>query len=175
MKTKWLILLGIIITLLVSMCSVPAFAEEKATPDEVYNLILSAIPIIEKLGDEGLKAFNDPKGEFVYKDTYVFAVNCDSLEIVAHPSPKMIGYKMGSGLDKNPDPAKKVVVGNKLCEAGDKPYGEWVAYYWTKLNDPQPYRKISFSIKVAGTKYILVAGIYDETASVDELNAKLGK
>jgi cytochrome c len=45
--------------------------DNKATPKDVYDIVLKAYEVVKALGDEALPAFNDPKGEFLYKDTYV--------------------------------------------------------------------------------------------------------
>jgi cytochrome c len=145
-------------------------AEEKATPQEVYELILKAVPVIESLGEAGLEAFKDPKGEFVYKDTYVLVLDCAGMVLAAHPNNKLIGLDLKKNLDKNPDPAKRKNHDQEICVTGKNPNGGWVEYYWEKLGESTPSRKISFALQVPGTDYTLVAGIYDENTSVDELN-----
>ena len=62
-------------------------AEEKATPQEVYEKVLAAAQMIEQLGPEGLAALSDTK-EFVWKDSYVWAVNCSEKKVAAHPNKK---------------------------------------------------------------------------------------
>jgi cytochrome c len=59
----------------------------------------------------------------------------------------------------------------EISAASKTPTGGWVEYYWEKLGETTPSRKISFAIQVPGTDYTLVAGIYDDTTTVDELNA----
>ncbi|WP_022666394.1 cache domain-containing protein [Desulfospira joergensenii] len=149
------------------------FAEESATPQEVFDLILKAVPVVEQLGEEGLAAFNDPNGEFVYKDTYVLAVDCAKMVMAAHPNEKLVGKNLKGFMDKNPDPAKRKEPNVEMCEAGKQPNGGWTEFYWVKLGDDQPLRKINFSIQVPGTEYTLIAGIYDEHTSLEELNAQL--
>ena len=173
MTTKWIIALNVAAALLISLFSLPAFAQDKATPEEVLNLILNAVPVMEKLGPEGLEAFKDPKGEFVYKDTYVLVIDCENMVLLAHPNPKFNGISLKDHLDKNPDPAKRKYHDVEVCEVAKRPYGGWVEYYWEKLGETEPSRKISFAIQVPGSNYTLVAGIYDDNASVEELNAKL--
>ena len=120
-----------------------------------------------------MEAFKDPKGEFVYKDTYVLVVDCANMVLVAHPNNKIIGLDLKKNMDKNPDPAKRKQHDRELCEVSQRPNGGWVEYYWEKLGSKEPSRKISFAIRAPGTDYVLVAGIYNETTSVDELNASL--
>ncbi len=78
------------------------FAEEKATPKEVYDKVLAAAQMIEQPGPEGLAALSDTK-EFVWKDSYVWAVNCSEKKLVAHPNKKLIGLDLSKIYDKNPE------------------------------------------------------------------------
>ena len=167
---KWLI---ITLMSILAGWTLPCLAEEKATPQEVYDLILRAVPVMEELGPEGLAAFKDPKGEFVFKDTYVVVVDCEKMVLAAHPNPKLVGVSLKGFMDKNPDPAKRKDFNQEMCDVGKRPNGGWAEFYWTKLGDETPYRKINFSLRVPGFPYTLNAGIYDDTASVEDLNAQL--
>jgi len=169
---KNLLVVSVLLSLSV-LLSTGAFAEDKATPEEVYDKILQAVEVLEVLGDDGLAAFNDPKGDFVWKDTYIFIINCDTLKVAAHPKKKRIGADISNNRDKNPDPSKRKNHSVMMCEASRRPQGGWVDYYWTKLGSDQPFRKISFSLQAPGTPYAVSAGIYNDEAGVNELNAQL--
>ena len=84
-----------------------------------------------------------------------------------------MGKSLKGFLDKNPDPAKQKEPNQEMCDAGSKPNGGWTEFYWVQLGETMPMRKINFSINVPGTKYTLIAGIYDEDISLEELNAQL--
>lgn len=165
-----------LITALIALALLPgaaSFAEEGATTDDVYNLILKAVPVIQELGQEGLEAFKDPKGEFVVKDAYVLVIDCSTMTMVAHPNPKLVGMNLSESKDKNPDPAKVKYHGREMCELSKKPNGGWLEYYWDKMGSDQIARKVGFVIGEPGTGYALISSIYDETSNVDELNASL--
>lgn len=137
--------------------------DSKATPEDVYNLVLKAYEVVKALGEESFPAFNDPKGEFVFKDTYVLIESCPH-DMVAHPY----------ALDK----LKKIDLNTlsfnpSLCEAGAKPGGGWAEYDWPKPGETEPSRKISYCLRVEGTPYTLIAGIYSDTAKVEDLNKTL--
>ena len=173
MKIKKLLIVSVYLFVMVAVSCSFSLAEEKATPEEVLNLILEGVPVIEQLGADGLKAFSDPKGEFVFKDTYIYVVDCEKMIVLAHPNTKLIGIEVKNLEDKNPDPSKRIIHNNLLCEVGKRPYGGWVEYYWEKLGEDKPSRKISFSILAPNTNYALISGIYDDNTSVEELNSKL--
>ena len=157
--------------LMVSFLSIAGsgFADEKATPQEVYQMVVNAATMVETLGEEGLKALSDSK-EFVWKDSYVWAVNCSEGKVAAHPNKKLIGVDFSKTYDKNPDASKRKLHNLEMCEGAKSPYGIWVEYWWEKLGDTKPARKISFMIQVPNQPYQVAAGIYDETTSIKELN-----
>ncbi|OQX07817.1 MAG: calcium:proton antiporter, partial [Desulfobacteraceae bacterium IS3] len=47
-------------------------AEESATPEEIISKVRAAAEFLSKAGEAGLAQFNEPKGQWVWKDTYVF-------------------------------------------------------------------------------------------------------
>lgn len=138
--------------------------DEHATPQDVYDLVLKAHEVIAALGEEALPAFNDPNGEFVYKDTYVLVQKCPHV-MAAHPfaMDKLKGVDLDKALSFN----------RSLCDAGETPSGAWVEYQWPKPGETEPSRKISYVIRVAGTPFTVMAGIYSDTAKVEDLNRTL--
>ncbi|WP_022667661.1 cache domain-containing protein [Desulfospira joergensenii] len=138
-------------------------AQDSATPEEVYQLVLKAYPVLQNLKEESFSAFNDPKGEFVYKNTYVVVIKCPS-HTMTHPfAENARGMEMPERFSWFPT----------MCEAANHPNGKWVEYEWPKPGETEPSRKISFVIAVEGTPFALVAGIYTDSGSVDDLNATL--
>lgn len=141
-----------------------AGAKGKATPQEVFEMVLKGVQVLEQLGEEGLEAFNDPKGEFVWKDTYVYVLSCEQGKVAAHPNAKYIGLTTNK--------IKCFKTGNPIMrEACDEvnPKGMWKEYWWTKIGSEQPSRKVVFLVPVEGTHYQVGAGIYDESMSIEEL------
>src|SRR5664279_4163809 len=69
-----------------------AYAENRGTSAEAKTMLDKAIAFYKANGPEkAVAAFNDPKGPFVYKDLYVFAVNMNG-RIIAHSlKPGLIG------------------------------------------------------------------------------------
>ncbi len=141
-----------------------ATAKDSATAEEVYNLVLKAYPVLQNLKEESFPAFNDPKGEFILKDTYVVVIQCPTYT-VTHPfAEKARGMAM---------PPENFPWFPLFCEASKSSSGKWVEYEWPKPGVTEPSRKVAFIIAVENTPYALVAGIYTDTTSVEELNATL--
>lgn len=160
-----------IILIAILTCSHPiiAYSTESATPEEIYDGVLRGAEILQALGEEGLSAFNDPKGEFSWKDTYVQVYKCKAQQIVGHINPNLLAWmpeKFASIEDKK---------GNKItaliCDAARKPNGAWVEYFWPKAGESEASRKITFAIQVPGQPYQVSAGIYDESISLEQLNS----
>ena len=151
----------------------PVWAQDGATIEEVYDLILNAVPIMEELGEEGLDAFKDPHGEFVYKNAYVLVIDCGKMKMAAHPIAKFVGLDLSNQMDMNPDVSKRKNQNIETCEMAKRPNGGWIEYWWTKPNSDEVARKVGFVIGIPGSDYALVSAIYDDTADIDELNASL--
>ncbi|MFP4476734.1 MAG: cache domain-containing protein [Desulfatibacillaceae bacterium] len=141
--------------------------QEKGTPQDVFEMVLQGVYVIEQLGDEGLAAFNDPQGEFVFKDTYVYVVNCEKGIVAAHPMDQIRGltadkiqcYKTGAHFMI--DACKEV--------GAD---GTWFEYWWPKLNqagEKSIHRKVGFAVPVKGTPYQVGSGVYNEDMSLQQL------
>jgi hypothetical protein len=169
-KGKLLVISVALATLIMAISVGIAAAEEMATPEEVIAKVKEAADFLSKNGEAGLAQFNDPKGPWVYKDTYVFVTDCSKDVMVGHPMSGVLGAKLSGIMDKKDG---TYPVGTNLCEAAKKPDGGWVEYYWTKLGSDAPVRKISYMLTVPGQPYEVGAGIYDEEKSLDELNAMI--
>jgi hypothetical protein len=62
----------------------PSYEDMRATPDDARRLIEKAILYLNEHGTEkAFAAFNDPTGEFCYKDAYIFAIDMNGI-ILAH-------------------------------------------------------------------------------------------
>jgi hypothetical protein len=158
-KTALLLVFGV----LVSFSHVQA-DDSKATPQDVYNLVLKAYEVVKALGDESFPAFNDPKGEFIYKDTYAYIERCPG-EMAAHP----YALEKLKGIDLD----KTFEFNSRLCNAGEQVGGAWEEYNWPKPGETELSRKVAYAIKVEGTPYTIFAGIYSDTAKIEDLNKTL--
>ena len=157
--------------LIVALPSV-AVGQDKATPQEVVAKVKQAAAALSKTGD--LAQFNQQKGPWVWKDTYIFVHNCDKKVNAAHPfKPEQVGQPLTSimgtdGKSLYPDP-------DAYCSAARKPSGVWIEYMWPKPGSTEGSRKVSYSLGAKGTPYVVSAGIYDDKATVAELSKLTNK
>ena len=147
---------ALVIFLVFSFVGVGA-AEKKATKEECVAKVKQAAKLIKEIGLEtALQKMNDPNGPFIWKDTYVFAFDSETCKMLAHKSPKFIGFMAKNLKDVN----GKLYFQEFLHVANTKGEG-WVSYVYPKTRGGIPEPKISYILKVSGEKVILGAGIYE--------------
>src|SRR6056297_1497014 len=107
-----------------------AYAEQKkATPREVYEMVVKAANVLQNLGEDALLEFNKKDGEFVWKDSYVWVLNCSKWTNAAHPfKPSIVGPNLK---DLECKKTGKLFF-QKFCEVSKDPKGGWVEYWWPK-------------------------------------------
>lgn len=140
-------------------------AGEKATIPEVYEKVLQGVTVLQNLGQEGLQAFMGPKGEFSWKDTTVVVVDCVKGELAATSVAKFVGMKAAAV--KDPKTGKLIL--KEACDNVNAK-GHWIEYNW-----PNPHknnvieRRLSFTVPVSGTPYLVAGSVWDDSTPVEEL------
>ncbi|MGW8209243.1 MAG: cache domain-containing protein, partial [Syntrophobacteria bacterium] len=132
-------------------------ADERATREECVAKSQEAAKLIKEIGLEAaLKKMNDPNGPFIWKDTYVFAFDSETCKILAHKSPRIVGFMAKDLKDVN----GKLYFQEFLHVANTKGEG-WVSYMYDKTHGGIPEPKTSYVLKVPGEKVIVGAGIWE--------------
>src|SRR5713226_7412806 len=150
--------------LIVALPSV-AVGQEKATAEEVVAKVREAASTLSKTGD--LAQFKQKQGPWVWKDTYIVVHDCDKKLIAAHPiKPELVGQDNMTLKDSK----GKNVFPEGWCDAARKPSGVWIEYWWPKPGEKEGSRKLSYSLSAEGTPYVVLAGIYDDKATIAELS-----
>ncbi|MBN2224671.1 MAG: cache domain-containing protein [Deltaproteobacteria bacterium] len=144
-----------------------AIAAESATPEEVIAKVKEAASYIAANGDSVLPEFNDPEGPWVWKDTYVFVMDCPNDRYAGHPMASVMDTKISEIVD---------YAGNRVglteCRMSEEnPKGAWVEIMWPQLGQTTPERKICYVLKLRGLSYTVGSGIYEPTMTMEELNA----
>jgi len=158
-----------------------AIAGDAATPQEVITKVREAAAYLEKNGAGGLKTFDTIDSPYVWKDTYVFVFNCEAgLADVATPFATAKEQKVATDKD-----ATGRIIGPGLCKAAERPGGSWFEYMWWRpvkiegapqmTHGQKTLRKVSYMLQVEGQPFQVGAGIYNDTATVAELDAMLKK
>jgi cytochrome c len=167
-------ILALVTALVAPTGTLQAAGPDQATPEEVVQKVREAVLYIAEAGEAGLAKFRGKGSRYVWKDTYVFASDCDRSILLAHPiMPEREGQPIAAG------PTYRGVTAawraSAQCEAGQKPGGGWFEYPFPKPGAREPSRKISYMLAVPGTPYVVGAGVYDEEKALDELEAVSGR
>jgi len=118
-----------------------AFAQKdkmlKGTKEEAVEMVKKAVTLYKKVGREkAFEAMNDPKGEFQYKDLYIWVIDLDANGLcVARPVfRQLIGQELCDFVDADGKYFMK-----EACELGKTKGMGWVDYKWanplTKRNE----------------------------------------
>lgn len=149
---------NLLISLLLGLWAVTSSAEtERAHSHEVVEKVEQAIALLRADGERALAALSDPHGDFVWKDTYVFVVDCEADKVVANPAfPGLVGRSVKRHGDYVGYP-----YGEDLCRMARGPAGAWIEYFWLPRGSETPVRKLSYVRSASGTSYQVGAGVYD--------------
>lgn len=151
---------GFLVLLLIFVINGTAVAgENSATVAECIEMAEKAAAMILEDTDAALAEISKRDGKFVWKDSYVFAMNLEG-KMLAHPF--MPGLMRMDNLlltpDKNTDAPKMLFV-EFVVMASTKGEG-WVEYMWPKPGSTAPSIKETYIYRVPNTNMFVGAGIY---------------
>ncbi|HEY3308609.1 MAG TPA: cache domain-containing protein [Desulfuromonadaceae bacterium] len=130
-----------------------AFAEEQGTKQEAKALVDNALTYIKANGKvKALAEFNNPKGSFVAKDMYIFALDMNGVFLAHGGNPKMAGKNQM----KLQDADGKYLVKGLIIKA--KSGGGWYDYKWANPLTKKIQDKSTYVMKV--DDYLIGCGIY---------------
>src|SRR5712692_10878109 len=132
MKSSRILAAVAVVVLNVALCTV-AVGQDKTTPQEVVAKVREAASTLSKTGD--VAQFNKKQAPWVWKDTYIFVVDCDKKIEVAHPmKPELVGTDIISIMDTKGNN----VFPEGFCDAAKKnPSGFWSEYWWPKPGEKE--------------------------------------
>ena len=151
---KWHLLAALSMTL---CFTTHALAQQSATKEECVLKCHEAAAFINVKGlATAIKEIGDPKGSFVWKDSYVLLMNLDG---------KMLAHPMQPELTQLPhcllitDPTDKAIFVNFVNTARNAGHG-WVEYMWPRPGKISPSKKITYIYRVPGKDLFVGAGVY---------------
>jgi len=133
----------------------PPAASALVTTDEAQNLVERGIAYYLHYGEEkAIEAFNDPNGEFVKGELYVFLIKLDGTTLAHGGDAAQIGKNV---LDLT-DAKGKLFIQEFIRAA--KAGGGWVDYQWTNPVSKKIQDKSSYIKPIEGTDLFIGCGIY---------------
>ena len=118
-----------LVAALMMLAALGAGAAEKGTADEAVAMVKKASEFLKKNGKEKAFAeFNNPKGQFIQKDLYIFAfgANGDGVELANGANVKLVGKNVLEMKDAD----GKFLIKDILALGMSKEGKGWVDYKW---------------------------------------------
>ncbi len=142
---------------ILALFSSQLYAEDRATTEECVQKTHEAAAMINARGlEETIKLIADPKGPFVWKDSYVFLMDLKG-KMLAHPmQPELTQYEHVLLQTDSADKAFFVHFVNIAKNSGQG----WVDYMWPKPGKKSPSKKITYIYKVPSKDVFVGAGVY---------------
>jgi len=142
------------VSIVLFLAGIAMAAGEGGTQDEAKALVEKAVALIKSEGQEkAFDAFNDPKGEFVKKDLYIFVLNMEGT-VLAHGANSGL---IGKNLMELKDADKKPFIEEMIEKAKQSPEG-WVDYKWTNPVTNTVQQKSTYYQKIEDI--LVCCGVY---------------
>jgi cytochrome c len=141
-------------------------AQDSATAQEVIQKTREAADYLVREGAKGVATFKSKNPQSFWKsDGYIFVIDCEQGKMLANANLAIAGAPL-----KRLHDSLGLYVAKPLCENGRRPHGGWFEIHQPKPNTTKVSRKMLYVRPVPGTTYQVGSGIYDDTATVEELN-----
>ncbi len=146
---------AVVVAVVIGICG--AFAAAYAAPaDEAKALAEKAAAFAKANGkDRALAEFNNPKGQFVKGDLYIFANDFNGVCLANGGNPKLVGQNHLSLKDANDKYFMK-----EFIETAKTKGSGWVNYSWTQPSTKKVHAKATWIQRVEGADYFVGCGIY---------------
>lgn len=146
---------NLIICILTLLLGVNAYATGKAKPEDAVAMVKKAAVFYKEHGREkALAEFNNPKGQFVKDELYLFVYDEKGLNLAHGQNPKMVGKNLLEMRDAN-----GLYMIKRVIELGNSAAGSgWQTYEWPNSLTKTVETKQSYTEKV-GDIYIS-CGVY---------------
>ncbi len=154
MQHSRMLIVGALVAVLAP--AVAALAGDRGTADEAKALADRAVAYMKDVGPEkAFAAFDDPKGQFVDRDLYVFVRSMDGNTVAHGANMGMIGHTNLSLRD-----ADGKLYNKEMIDLASSKGSGWVDYRWVNPVDKKIEPKSSY-IERAGD-YVVGVGFYPQ-------------
>jgi cytochrome c len=156
MRKLWIVLVSLCMGLVVTQVAV---AEERASRDECVEMCKAAAKMLMENKAAGIAEIANPKGRFVWKDSYVFLMDKNG-KMLAHPftTPLFKKASLLNETDYNKIHPKKIFA--EFVDMAFKNGEGWIDYKWPKPGKKVPSDKFTFIYRVGWTDMFVGAGTY---------------
>lgn len=157
----WNLVKSVLVTCFLSMICLQSVVEAQSSNASVNmradaeQLLLKAVKKVTKDGKNSFAAINDPKGEFVKGELYVFVVGKDDGLFYAHGNAAGL---VGTDAKVLLDPDNRFIIQEMLTLAKQKDSGQ-ISYVWKNPSTNKLQAKTT-RFEAVG-KYIVAVGFYN--------------
>ncbi len=146
--------LAFALSLVATLATNAALAEDRGTPDEAKALVEKAAIHIKEVGAEKAFAdFNDPKGGYQDRDLFVFVYAADGKIVCVPGIPALLGKDANALKDVDGKEFGKMIIA--AAAAG----GGWSEYHMTNPTTKKVEPKKTYATKAGD--YVLGVGAYN--------------
>lgn len=136
-------------------------AADKAMFMKIKDKVAQAAKHLSEKGEEALPEFSDKSSDWS-QEPYIFVYNLQGV-ILAHPNnPNLIGKNLIGVKD-----VKGKLFAQEFIEIAKTEGKGWSEYWWNKMGEKTPSRKISYIMRVPNRNMFLGAGIYESLSKAD--------
>ncbi len=147
---------SLVLSSLVAMVTTCAALANEVTPADATAMIDKATAFIKANGTEkAFAAFQDPAGEFVKGELYIFAYDFAGVCLAHGQKPKLVGKSRMDVEDVN----GKKYIQEMVTTAKEKSKG-WVDYVFQNPENKKVEPKTTYVMRVEGKDMFIACGIY---------------
>lgn len=135
--------------------SMPAMASaERGTKEEAKAMVERAAAYLKEHGkDKAVAEFNNPNGQFIDRDLYIFAMNMEEIRLAHGKNQKLVGLSIEDFKDVDDKP-----YGKEIMEIGRTKGSGWVDYKFTDPVTKKIGEKTSYVLREGDV--VIAAGAY---------------
>jgi signal transduction histidine kinase len=125
----------------------------------IVDMVNDAVAMLQKQGRQGYALLRDKRGDYYFKDTYVFVTSFKGLEVVNPAFPMLEGRSVIHTVDAKGKAFVRVYI-DRLKEQDSA----WVTYQWPKPGETMPAQKEVYVKKVVidGEPFVVGSGVYTD-------------
>jgi len=125
----------------------------------IVAMVDDAVAMLQKRGRQGYALLRDPRGDYYFKETYVFVTSFDGREVVNPAFPMLEGRSVINAVDARGRAFVRDYLG-ALRESSSA----WVSYQWPKPGETLPSQKEVYVKKVFidGQPFAVGSGVYTD-------------
>jgi signal transduction histidine kinase len=125
----------------------------------IVAMVEDAAAMLQKQGRRGYALLRDPRGDYYFKDTYVFVTSFDGREVVNPAFPMLEGRSVINTVDTS----GRAFVRDYLNALRERD-SAWVSYQWPKPGETLPAQKEVYVKKVLidGQPFAVGSGVYTD-------------